>query len=186
MIGWIEDGRARRRPAEPPAAVDPPAPPATSGTTPAAARVARSLEPDVGPPASAVVPPSISITPGPARTPDQTPPAARPFPEPLEGTVRVETIKVGTHEVEAKEPARPFEPDQSGQPVPLARYVPDEDAESGDRAALVSIPPRCPGHERIELALDRRGRIHLLGHEDTLRAMPASIDLSSSPLRRKK
>ncbi len=43
---------------------------------------------------------------------------------------------------------------------------------SSSESALVPIPPRCPGHERVELALDRRGSLHLLGYEDTLREMP--------------
>jgi hypothetical protein len=36
---------------------------------------------------------------------------------------------------------------------------------------LRSIRPRCPGHERIELALDDHGWIHLLGRDDALREM---------------
>lgn len=64
-------------------------------------------------------------------------------------------------EVEPKKPSEVTEPDQNGRPVPLAKYVSD----------LTPIAARCPGRERIELAVGRFGRIHLLGKEDCLRDM---------------
>ncbi|NNM25967.1 MAG: hypothetical protein HKO59_08280, partial [Phycisphaerales bacterium] len=57
---------------------------------------------------------------------------------------------------------KPAEPVADGGPVPLATHV----------AGLHAIAPRCPGHERVELALDAKGRIHLLGSAETMRAMP--------------
>jgi hypothetical protein len=82
----------------------------------------------------------------------------------IEGAAPKRTIKLAPKaatELEPKEPARSGEPDEEGRPVPLAKYV----------AALTPIIPRCPGHERVELAVDREGRIHLLGREETLREM---------------
>ncbi len=63
--------------------------------------------------------------------------------------------------VEAKHPARQVEPDNHGQPVPLANYVGD----------LIALPIRCPGHERVEIAVDRTGRLHVLGREQILREL---------------
>lgn len=64
-------------------------------------------------------------------------------------------------ELEPKRNDSNLEPDQNGRPVPLSKYVDD----------LTPIAPRCPGRERIELAVGRFGRIHLLGREDCLREM---------------
>jgi hypothetical protein len=66
--------------------------------------------------------------------------------------------KPSTH-VEAKHPAKPVEPDDHGQPVPLSNYI----------ANLTPLPIRCPNHERIEIAVDRDGGLHLLGRESALR-----------------
>jgi hypothetical protein len=74
------------------------------------------------------------------------------------------TIKLAPRaaaEVEPKDPVPPAEPDDEGRPMPLAAHV----------EGLEPIVPRCPGHERIELAVDEQGRIHLLGREQTLREM---------------
>ena len=38
--------------------------------------------------------------------------------------------------------------------------------------SLIPVAPRCPGHEHIELALDQRGRMHLLAREEALRELP--------------
>ncbi len=67
--------------------------------------------------------------------------------------------------LEHKPPAsqRPIvEPDDRGQPIPLARFV----------AGLTALPVRPPDHERIELAVDERGRMHLLARESSLRELP--------------
>jgi hypothetical protein len=44
------------------------------------------------------------------------------------------------------------EPDDHGRPIALATYV----------TGLSPLPVRCPNHERVELAVDDRGKIHLL------------------------
>jgi hypothetical protein len=64
-------------------------------------------------------------------------------------------------DIEPKQPSRAAEPDDHGKPVPLATHV----------EGLTLLPLRAPGHERIELAIDRAGRLHLLGRESTLREM---------------
>ncbi len=64
-------------------------------------------------------------------------------------------------EVEPKKPDAAREPNDRGKPVQLASHVHD----------LTPIVPRCPGRERVELAVGRFGRVHLLGKEDTMREM---------------
>lgn len=64
-------------------------------------------------------------------------------------------------DIEPKQPARASEPDHQGQPVPLATHV----------HSLVALPIRSPGHERIELAVDRSGRLHLLGRDAAATAL---------------
>jgi len=63
--------------------------------------------------------------------------------------------------VEAKPPATPPAPGVEREPPALARYV----------SELAPLPARCPGHDAIELAVDRDGMVHLLGREPTLREM---------------
>jgi hypothetical protein len=46
-------------------------------------------------------------------------------------------------------------------PVPLAHHA----------GGLEVLPVRCPGAERVELAVDGAGRLHLLGREPELRSM---------------
>lgn len=64
--------------------------------------------------------------------------------------------------MEAKHPARPSEPDDHGRPQSLAQYI----------SGLTLLPIRSPGHEKVEIAVDREGRLHLLGHEHSLRELP--------------
>ncbi|MBX3372626.1 MAG: hypothetical protein KF817_02225 [Phycisphaeraceae bacterium] len=76
----------------------------------------------------------------PGREPAAAPPAAR-------------------GDLEARLPARPHEPDDAGRPVPLSTYV----------AGLTALPVRSPGRERVELAIDARGHVHLLADANDLR-----------------
>jgi hypothetical protein len=62
---------------------------------------------------------------------------------------------------EIKHSATSTEPVADGQPVLLSTYV----------DGLTALPVRSPGHERVELAVDATGRLHLLGREQTLREM---------------
>ena len=64
-------------------------------------------------------------------------------------------------ELETKAPAGSIEPDDRGAPVPLAHHV----------EGLTPLAVRCPGHERVELALDTAGRLNILGREDAMRQM---------------
>jgi len=64
-------------------------------------------------------------------------------------------------ELETKIPAGSIEPDDRGAPVPLSHYV----------EGLTPLAVRCPGHERVELALDSAGRLNILGREDAMRQM---------------
>jgi hypothetical protein len=63
--------------------------------------------------------------------------------------------------LEPKHAAQPTEPSDQGKPRSLASHI----------EGLKPLPVRSPGHERIELAADRDGHIHLLGNEQTLREM---------------
>lgn len=54
------------------------------------------------------------------------------------------------------------EPDDHGAPVALAKFV----------AGLTPLPLRPPGHERVEIAVDGAGRMHLLAREASLRELP--------------
>jgi hypothetical protein len=68
-------------------------------------------------------------------------------------------------EVENKRPGgegATIEPDDRGQAMPLARFV----------AGLSPLPVRAPGHERIEIAVDADGVLHLLAREIALRELP--------------
>lgn len=62
-------------------------------------------------------------------------------------------------DVEPKAPAHVTEPDDAGQPVPLARYV----------EGLTPLTIRMPDHESVELAHDSEGRLQLLCGEESLR-----------------
>lgn len=62
-------------------------------------------------------------------------------------------------ELEARLPGRPLEPDDAGRPVPLSAYV----------DGLTALPVRSPGRERVELAIDARGHVHLLADANDLR-----------------
>jgi hypothetical protein len=56
------------------------------------------------------------------------------------------------------------EPDEAGRPVPLAKFV----------AGLSPLPVRAPGHERIEIAVDDAGVLHLLARDNLLRELPVA------------
>lgn len=68
---------------------------------------------------------------------------------------RIKLAPKPTVDVEPKAPAKPLEPDEHGQPIPLARYV----------KGLTTLPIRSPGRERVELAVDGTGRLHLLSRD---------------------
>ena len=64
-------------------------------------------------------------------------------------------------ELEPKPPASANEPDVDGAPVSLADWVDD----------VLLLDTRSPGHERLEIAVDRAGRLHVLAHEDDMRGL---------------
>ena len=72
-------------------------------------------------------------------------------------------------EVEPKEPVAVHEPDDGGLPVALARHVPDP--ALADDGHLAPLLVRCPDHERIEIAVDGRGTLHILAWEADLRGL---------------
>jgi hypothetical protein len=93
-------------------------------------------------------------------------PGAEPVPTgvPSESWVRRRTVRLKPKaqvEVEPKSATMPREPDEHGQPVALAEHV----------AGLTTLPIRCPGRERVELAVTAEGWLHLLGRESALREM---------------
>ena len=63
--------------------------------------------------------------------------------------------------IEAKQPPKDSEPAHDGKPVPLCAYI----------SGLKLLPVRMPGHERIEIAADSAGRLHVVGHEQSLREL---------------
>ena len=62
-------------------------------------------------------------------------------------------------EVEPKQPARAREPGEAGAPVPLAGFLRD----------VAPLDVRCPGRERLELAVDPAGRFHVIAREEDMR-----------------
>ena len=74
---------------------------------------------------------------------------------------RIKLIPTPDLSWEPKTPGKATEPDRDGLPIALAEHI----------AGLTILPVRCPSHERIEIALDRQGMMHLLGREDSLREM---------------
>ena len=110
--------------------------------------------------------PSVEAEPGPPiiHVPSRPKPrAVDPADLPRSKAVQPATIKVPpkpTIEVEPKQPERALEPDEDGAPIPLAHYV----------DALTPLKQvRCPGHELVELGVDKSGRIHVLAREAQLR-----------------
>ena len=155
VLAWIEEARSRERPAGPPrqreaVAVSEPMP----RKQPPPLRSAEAELPAAHDEAAELGEPALSDL--------EAPPSVEDL---IDGAAPKRTIKLAPKaaaELEPKEPAQSGEPDEEGRPVPLAKYV----------AALTPIIPRCPGHERVELAVDKEGRIHLLGREETLRDLP--------------
>jgi hypothetical protein len=75
----------------------------------------------------------------------------------------VRTVKMPpkpAHQLETKRASTAVEPDQHGHPVSLASHV-------GGLTSLDQI--RCPGRERVEIALDEHGGLHLLAREPFMR-----------------
>jgi hypothetical protein len=100
----------------------------------------------------------------------QPPPAAvaerprqeEPEPAPVETDER--TVKLAPKpriELESKPPAGTREPDKEGAAVLLAGWVDD----------VLPLETRSPGHERLEIAVDPAGRLHVLAHEDDMRGL---------------
>ena len=114
------------------------------------AELARQVQAKPGPPVVHV----------PSRpTPRAVDPAAIPRSK-VAQPARIKVPPKPTTVVEPKQPSRALEPDQKGAPVPLAKYV----------DALTELPAvRCPGHELVELGVDKSGRIHVLAREAQLR-----------------
>jgi hypothetical protein len=150
--------------APPPIPLQSPAPlprPALAQAPIAPQVVAPAFDPPAiqAPPRAPAMPQMPSLPAPPARNPELS------HPEPVIETPRdfqAAPIKLApkpSAHVEAKHPAKPIEPDDHGQPVPLASFVAD----------LTALPIRCPNHERIEIAVDREGRMHLLGRETAMR-----------------
>ncbi|MCA9290120.1 MAG: hypothetical protein KDA25_03265, partial [Phycisphaerales bacterium] len=94
-------------------------------------------------------------------------PAAAPpdgAPAPIGDRVRVESFKLSPkvgRTVEPKAAGVAREPDLNGAPVALAAHV----------DGLSALALRCPGRERVEIAVDDAGRPHLLSWQADLDAM---------------
>lgn len=101
--------------------------------------------------------------------------AAEPQPEPLQqtgtnpaipipdtrpsGRIRLSPAPAMT--CEPKPVVASPEPHRRGRPLELAEHVP----------GLTALPVRCPEHERVEIAIDSHGTMHLLSREDSIREM---------------
>ncbi len=116
------------------------------------AELTRQVQAEPGPPVVQV----------PSRpTPRAVDPAAIPRSK-VAQPARIKVAPKPTIDVEPKPPSRALEPDEKGAPVPLAKYV----------DALTELPAvRCPGHELVELGVDKSGRIHVLAREAQLREL---------------
>lgn len=79
--------------------------------------------------------------------------------QPAAGDVPMRLRPKPAMDVEAKDTAQPREPDDHGRPIPLATHV----------EGLTPLIVRMPGHEHVELAVDRAGRLHVLCNEPVLR-----------------
>jgi hypothetical protein len=87
-----------------------------------------------------------------------------PEPAPVE-TAERRTVRLAPKprvELESKPPDGTREPDQEGAAVILAGWIDD----------LLPLETRPPGHERLEIAVDPAGRLHVLAHEDDMRGLP--------------
>jgi hypothetical protein len=165
ILEWIGYGS----PASTEPAAFAPAPASVSTPMPAPAPPPEDTAGRAAPPPADPVPASA---PAPAPAPAPPPAAApAPIPAPAGDSAPTEEPWVARRteplapraaiDIEPKGPCAPREPDDRGRPVPLASYVP----------GLETLPIRCPGHELVELAVDGKGRLHLLGPERTLRDM---------------
>jgi hypothetical protein len=163
VMAWIGDARQRPSataapPATPSATVAPPAAPAPPATA-APPTPAPTGEPPIVDVPSAV---RAVLESAPTTTSWSAPLTADPprsAPPPVSGALKLSPKAAA--EVEPKDPVEATEPVADGQPVPLAAHVP----------GLTPLLPRCPGHERVELAVDGDGVMHLLGREGDLRDM---------------
>lgn len=102
--------------------------------------------------------------PGIAGLPRAAPPPQSPATQPANGHGAPKPVKLAPKPAinyEIKHPSTALEPVADGKPVLLSTYV----------EGLTTLPVHSPGHERVELAVDAAGRLHLLGREQTLREM---------------
>jgi len=95
---------------------------------------------------------------------EQSQPAQRVAQERISAPAATRPVKLAPKPVLLHEPkmeAQATEPSDHGSAQALADFV----------AGLSAIQVRCPGHERVELALDDKGRFHLLCKEDAMREL---------------
>lgn len=143
--------------APPAAPTNPPSVPSVRAPLPSITRPAAAVPPAAQPPAPA--PPHMVVTPAER---EELLNAIAPGISGVSGA-KLPPKVVMQLEHKRPTPQRPvIEPDDRGQPIPLARFV----------SGLNALPLRPPGHERIEIAVDATGRLHLLARETGLRELP--------------
>lgn len=162
---WATGGGRPSERREKPAATPEPGTDGFATAPPTATSTPQRPDATIAPAAPSAVPPIAE--PAAAPTAPVAPTAATPaspFPEPIEGTTPRRVIRMAPRaeaEIEPKAPVADSEPNEAGRPIALSAHV----------AGLRSLRPRCPGRERVELALDGEGRLHLLARVDELRAV---------------
>ncbi len=92
---------------------------------------------------------------------EQPEPAAAPAPGEAATPPTVRLAPKPRIELEPKPSAETHEPAVRGAPLLLAAYADD----------VLPLEARRPGHERLELAVDPAGRLHVLAHEQDMRGL---------------
>ena len=91
----------------------------------------------------------------------EVPEEPRPAPAETAAAAAVKIAPKPAAQLEGEAPAVAREPDVAGATVTLSQLI----------EGVRSLPVRCPGHERLELAVDQAGRLHVVAREADLRAL---------------
>ncbi|MHC4414773.1 MAG: hypothetical protein ACYS0G_05770 [Planctomycetota bacterium] len=136
-----------------------------SAAKPTPAQTGRASGPDDGSTAPPLEIQDLTRELAPTAAPEWTPQSPPEPPEPPDAFApRAPTVKIAPKpsvQVEPKEPSGVGEPDSEGAPVSLATYI----------EGVTPLAVRCPGHERLDLAVDGAGRLHVIAREAQMREL---------------